>query len=448
MAPAGVLLALAAGLAGVALTGVPRGAGQDAPPGGSAGNGDDEEPPLPAERLVITVEAEEASIYRIAIPDLTGLGARGREAGEILRKDFALMPGYRVIGPGRIGEELAGEGLSMAPARWSALDAAGVVKGTITEPSDGLAGALEVTLRFYRVSSAAPALERTWTGLPDQLRPFLHEFGNAILETLTGTPGPFGTKLVFARREAPGKKDVWTTEMDGHGLEQVTRTDGVAMLPSFGPDGRVWFTRLTRRGMFITHQDAPRRRIISGDGLTMSPAICEGRVFFVSSRDGNSEIYSARLDGSDPRRLTRHPALDLSPTCGPGGRLAFVSTRHGSPQIFVMGTDGSGVRRVTYKGNHNQTPAWCPDPQKPLLAFTGRDGNYDVFTVDLGSGEYTRLTQGQGDNKDPAFSPDCRVVAFVSNRRGQEGLYLSSPQGFNQVRVVDGPAETVEWSRR
>ena len=72
------------------------------------------------------------------------------------------------------------------------------------------------------------------------------------------------------------------------------------------------------------------------------------------------------------QRITRHPSIDVSPSCGPGGQIAFVSNRHGSPQIFVMGGDGSGARRVTFRGAHNQTPAWCPDATKPLIAFTGR----------------------------------------------------------------------------
>ncbi|MFM2421336.1 MAG: hypothetical protein RL385_6059, partial [Pseudomonadota bacterium] len=51
---------------------------------------------------------------------------------------------------------------------------------------------------------------------------------------------------------------------------------------------------------------------------------------------------------------------------------------------------------------------------------------------------------GQGTNKDPAFSPDCRMVAFASSRGG---VYVASPQGLNQIRVVSGAAETVRWSR-
>jgi TolB protein len=176
----------------------------------------------------------------------------------------------------------------------------------------------------------------------------------------------------------------------------------------------------------------------------MGPVPCNGRVYFTSTRDGNSEIYSANFDGSDHRRVTNHPAIDVSPACGPGGQIAFVSNRHGSPQIFVMSGEGGGVRRVTYRGAHNQTPAFCPDPQKPLIAFTGRSAGLDIFTVDLRTQQYTRLTQAQGENKDPAFSPDCRMVAFHSSRGG---IFLSNPEGLNQNLVVPGHAETIKWSR-
>jgi TolB protein len=144
------------------------------------------------------------------------------------------------------------------------------------------------------------------------------------------------------------------------------------------------------------------------------------------------------------KRLTRNPAIDVSPACGPGGQIAFVSSRHGSPQIFVMDAQGGGAKRVTFRGSYNQTPAWCPRSDKSLIAFTGRDGGTDVFTVNTATGDYKRLTQGQGTNKDPAFSPDCRMVAFASSRGG---IFISNPEGLNQQLVIKGPAETIRWSR-
>ena len=114
--------------------------------------------------------------------------------------------------------------------------------------------------------------------------------------------------------------------------------------------------------------------------------------------------------------------------------------------IWIMNADGSNPQRVTFRGSHNQTPAWCPDPNRPLIAFTGRANGLDIFTVNVQTQSYVRVTQGNGANKDPAFSPDCRMLAYSSTRQGG-GVYISSPFGFNPNRVLEGAAETIRWSR-
>ena len=178
----------------------------------------------------------------------------------------------------------------------------------------------------------------------------------------------------------------------------------------------------------------------------MGVAVCGGRVFFTSTRDGNSEIYSANTDGSDVRRLTNNPAIDVSPACGPGGQIAFVSSRHGGPQIFVMSAVRRRAQARQLQGRAQPDAGVVHGPKdSPLIAFTGRDGgSFDIFTVNLKTGEYTRLTQGQGSNQDPAFSPDCRMVAFASIARRH--LHLE-PAGLNQNKVVSGALSNVRWSR-
>ena len=304
-------------------------------------------------------------------------------------------------------------------------------------------------MRFFRLARPnAAAVSASYSGTQAELRRFMHDFGNRVLAEMTGKPGPFGTHITYAQRRGRGRKDVMCADMDGHGVIRVSNGRGVAMLPTFDDGGEIWFTRLTQTGMFITKAGLRGRRILESDGLTMAPSICNDRVFFTSSRDGNSEIYSARLDGSNVRRLTNHPAIDVSPSCGPNRKLVWVSARHGTPQIFIMNQDGSSQERLTFQGNHNQTPSFCRDAAVPLVAFTGRDGPLDIFTVNVRTKEIRRLTQGQGNNKDPAFSRDCRMVAFTSDRRGAPGIYVSSILGFNQHRVVNGEAETVRWVHR
>ena len=409
-----------------------------AAPAGAPAPAQDETLPT---RPVLEVDAPDRALYKIAIPRLLGDEALGQQSADVLENDLRLVSLFQVLDSRSFVADPATEGLGIAPSTWSAVGAQGVIKGELR----GGGSALQIELRLYEIARGTNAtLTRTYRGSSGELRGFLHDFANQVLRQLTGEAGAFDTRLTFARRVGPGRKDVYVSDFDGHGVGRISRGQGVAMLPNFGPRG-VWYSVLTAAGMFITRQGQDEAPIVSGEGLNMGVAPCGDRIVFTSTRDGNAEIYSADRDGGDVQRLTNHPGIDVSPACGPGGRIAFVSDRHGGPQIFVMSLSGGDVRRVTFRGAHNQTPAWCPDARKQLLAFTGRDGGaLDVFTVDLATQTYTRITQGQGTNKDPAFSRDCRMIAFASTRGG---IFLSSPEGLNQTLVIRGAAETVRWSR-
>ena len=334
----------------------------------------------------------------------------------------------------------ASEGLGITKAPWSTVGAQGVVKGQLTQTGNSIV----VDMRLFEIARGETAiLSKRYKGSVGELRGFMHDFANEILKVLTGQAGAFGTRLVFARKVGPGRKDIYVSDFDGENQGRVSSGEGTSMLPSFGPGG-VWYSQLHDDGMCITHSKA-EKPVISGSGLNMGVTFCGNRMFFTSTRDGNSEIYSANRDGSDIKRLTNDPAIDVSPTCGPGGQIIFVSSRHGGPQIFMMSAAGGEAKRLTYKGSHNQTPAYCSSGGKQLLAFSGRDGGgFDIFTMDMKTGAYTRITQGQGINQDPAFSPDCRMIAFASSRGG---IFISSPEGLNQTKIISGAVSTVHWSR-
>ena len=400
-----------------------------------------EEPELPARGVVIDIDSPERALYKIAVPNLQGDKSLGAQSAEVLRNDFKLVSLFKVLDARSFVEDSAKMGLKVKRSDWSAVGAQAVIKGRVSKTGPRL----NVELHLYELAKGeSPTLSKTYKGGAKRLRRFMHLFANEVLRVLTGEAGAFDSRLAFARRKGPGRKDVYVSDFDGHGVSRISNGKGVAMLPGFGPGG-VWYSIMTQLGMYITRSGKASTPVIRGSGMNMGVSSCGNRLYFSSTRHGNSEIYSSSTDGTDLKRLTRHRGIDVSPACGPGGKIAFVSNRHGGPQVFTMNSDGSGVKRVTYRGSYNQTPAWCAKTDKPLIAFTGRgSGGMDIFTVNLSTGEYLRLTQGQGTNKDPAFSPDCRMVAFASSRGG---IYISNPEGLNQNLVVRGGAETVRWSK-
>ena len=141
----------------------------------------------------------------------------------------------------------------------------------------------------------------------------------------------------------------------------------------------------------------------------------------MSTRDGNPEIYVANRDGSNARRITNHPAGDVSCTWSPSGtQIAFVSDRSGSPQLYIVGADGTGLTKLQLGESYVDRPTWSPPPFNEI-AFAARttSAGFDIKVFDFASGQVHALTFGEGTNESPAWSPNGRHLAFSSTRAGQ-----------------------------
>ena len=107
---------------------------------------------------------------------------------------------------------------------------------------------------------------------------------------------------------------------------------------------------------FGAHVGDPR---ISPDGRKLA---------FETGKDGNSEIYVMNIDGTNPVRLTNHPADDRSPAISHDGQqVVFSSDRDGEREqfeLFIMDIDGSNLRKIETPGEANLYPSFAPDRSK------------------------------------------------------------------------------------
>ena len=57
-----------------------------------------------------------------------------------------------------------------------------------------------------------------------------------------------------------------------------------------------------------------------------------------------------------------------------------------------------------------------------------------------------RVTQGEGTNEEPSFSPNGRAIAFASTRKGGTGIYIANADGTGTAKKVwSGNATGVDW---
>lgn len=77
-----------------------------------------------------------------------------------------------------------------------------------------------------------------------------------------------------------------------------------------------------------------------------------GKIAFMSMRDGNAEIYKMNPDGSNLTNLTENGAIDIEPAVSPDGKkIAFTSNRSGNFEVYTMNAlDGSGQKNRTNRG--------------------------------------------------------------------------------------------------
>jgi TolB protein len=290
-------------------------------------------------------------------------------------------------------------------------------------------------------------LTKTYHG--SELRPLVHMWANDVILQFTGMRGVFGSRIAFAMT---GKNpEIATIGMDGQEMKVVTQMKSQCLLPALSPSGgQIAFNSYLRGGadLWVVSASGGRARHISDrPGLNTGPAWLNSNTIVATlSFEGNAELYKiSAADGSIITRLTNSPSIETSAAVSPGGdQIAFVSDRQGTPQIFVMPSSGGGGRRLTYQGSYNQTPHFCPRKETPMLAFTGRDERnvFDIFTYDMRSGKIDRVTQGQGSNSDPAWSPDCRLLVYSSSRGG---LFLMNLQTHKEFHIYKGGAKNPSW---
>ncbi|UHQ20114.1 S9 family peptidase [Lysobacter sp. KIS68-7] len=209
--------------------------------------------------------------------------------------------------------------------------------------------------------------------------------------------------------------------------------------------------------------DAPTRfgaddlaRLVDLTEPAFSP---DGRTIVYTATSANlpddqsqSDLWRVDYDGSHRVRLTKTPKFDESrPQWSPDGKsIAFLSDRGGedaTTQVWLMPAGGGEPKRLTKFGESIADFVWSPDGKR--LAFIARDperpfgakkpkqpppivteryqfredgvGYLDqrrnhLYVFDIATGKTDVLTPGAHDEQLPAWSPDGKLLAYVTKR--------------------------------
>ena len=147
------------------------------------------------------------------------------------------------------------------------------------------------------------------------------------------------------------------------------------------------------------------------------------KIAFSRTFQGAVHIWIVQADGSGLTQVTNGSTRDSEPDWGPGNLIAFQQGNGVDSDIAVVGADGRNLRRITSTPQVDSGPAWSPDGTK--LVFQRRHGDLDVWIVNSDGTGATSITPNPADDHGPTWSPDGTKIAFVSNRNGNQQLFIT-----------------------
>jgi TolB protein len=210
--------------------------------------------------------------------------------------------------------------------------------------------------------------------------------------------------------------DIFTANLDGSGIKQLTNTPGYDAETTITRDGK--------------------------------------RLVFTSMRDNDLDIYTMDADGKNVQRLTNELGYDGGPFWSYDGKQIVYRAHHPQTdaqkadytellkqnlirpttlELWVMNADGSNKRQVTSNGKANFGPYFFPDGKRVIFASNiddPRGRNFDLYKINVDGTGLERITFNETFDGFPMFSPDGKKLVFASNRNAKS-------QGETNVFIAD-----------
>ncbi len=290
----------------------------------------------------------------------------------------------------------------------------------------------------------------------------------ACVAAMTGVPkaqAVVNGRIVYSS-DVEGNKEIYTMNSNGTDIRRLTNNPA-------GDEGAIWSPDATQivfksnrnkstgikndYDLFIMNVDGSNVRSITNFHPSHERGasfLSDGnRVAFSSDKDGDFDIYSIKLDGTDLRQEINVTGSQTTTHWHPSGnRIAF--TNKNNQNIFGLSQVTLSTGVITNLTNtstfHSQIPAWSPDGTQMAYRRDRVDSETDdteIALMDADGSNQRNLTNNTADDLGPAWSPDGTKIAFSSERDGNSEIYIMNADGSNQTRITNTSAseDDIDW---
>ncbi len=199
------------------------------------------------------------------------------------------------------------------------------------------------------------------------------------------------------------------------------------------------------------------KKITKNPAQDIIPMWVGNAIYFLSDRDRTMNVFKYDLASGSVSKVSdfdnydvKFPSTDGESVIFENGGYLYVldSKTDQYEKIRVVIDNEESHSRVVLKDASKQISDLDLAPDGSRLAITGRG---DIWSVPVKEGVTRNLTQSNGAHeRNVAWSPDGKFLAYISDQSGEDEIYLRDPMGRGEARQLTKGGDTykyeLEWS--
>ena len=164
------------------------------------------------------------------------------------------------------------------------------------------------------------------------------------------------------------------------------------------------------------------------------------KIIYISEKDGNPEIYSMEINGSQIQRITNSSRSEENPKLSKDGNyLGFLISKKEIKELHIIDMNNNKQSQISDKDMDVEDFFWSPDSRK--LTFKAKDiqDNHDIFLYNLEKESTNKVTNTKGIEKLGNWSPDGEWIVYsvVIDKNDRVGIFKKNPDGVDEVRLTE-----------